>query len=99
MKKIEHSILIFILIEAIFTLLFFKLTYIEILLGFALGFILIIISNLIPKNTFFKFRLLISSIIIGGYLLIKITYFIKNPSKISSYHVLTFLKVIYNIKT
>lgn len=78
MKKIEHSILIFILIEAIFTLLFFKLTYIEILLGFALGFILIIISNLIPKNTFFKFRLLISSIIIGGYLLIKITYFIKN---------------------
>ena len=77
MKKIEHSILIFIIIEAIFTLFFFKLNYLEIILGFTLGIILILLSNLIPKNTFFKIRLLISSIILGSYTLIKISNFIK----------------------
>ena len=77
MKKIEHSILTFTLIEAIFTLFFFKLNYIEIILGFTLGFILIFISNFIPKNKFFKIRLLISSIIFGIFTLIKISNFIN----------------------
>lgn len=77
MKKIEHSILVFILIEAIFTLFFFKLNYLEILLGFTLGIILILLSNLIPKNNFFKLRLFISSFIIGIYVLFKISNFIN----------------------
>ena len=77
MKKIELNILIFILIEAIFTLFFIKLNYIEIILGFTLGIILILISNLIPKNNFFKFRLFLSSLIIGFYALLKISNYIK----------------------
>ena len=77
MKKIEHSILIFILIEALFTLLFFKLNYIELLLGFTLGIIFILISNLIPKNALFKIRIFISSIILSGYFLIKISKYIN----------------------
>lgn len=77
MKKIEHNILIFILIEAVFTLFFYKLNIIEIIIGCTLGIILILLSNLIPKNTLFKIRLFISSIIIGIYTLIKISNFIK----------------------
>ena len=77
MKKIEHNILIFILMEAIVTLFFFKLNIIEITCGFIIGTILILLSKLIPKNTLFKIRLFISSIVIGIYTLLKISNFIK----------------------
>ena len=77
MKKIEHSILIFIVIEAIFTLFFIKLNYLEIFLGFTIGILLIIISNLIPKNNFYKLRLFLSSFIMGFYILYKVSNFIK----------------------
>ena len=78
MKKIEINILLFILTEGIFLLLFFKTNLISILLGIILGISLIILTKKIKKNNITKRLLQITSIPLVILITHKTIIFISN---------------------
>lgn len=61
MKKIEISILSIILVEALFLLLFFKYSFMNIILGIILGISLVYLTKNIKKNVVTKTILIITS--------------------------------------
>ena len=90
MKKIEYNILTFIIIEAIFTIFFFKMSFIELLLGLIIGILLIIINKKIKKNKILNSIMFLGSITLSYFLLIRIVNFI-NYNLLSSYSKLIIL--------
>lgn len=78
MKKTELTILSLILTEAIFLLLFFKYSLLNISLGLLLGITLIYITKNIKKNRVTMHILCISGIFLYLFLLYKLVFFISN---------------------
>ena len=78
MKKIELNILLIIIMEAGFLLLFFKENFINIIVGFLLGIILIFLSRNIPKNKFTHKILTITSCLFYFLFLYKIVLFVND---------------------
>lgn len=78
MKKIEISILTIILVEAGFLLLFFKYSFINIILGIILGLIMIYLTKNIKKNIITKNILIIIAILLCLLFIYKTTIFISN---------------------
>ena len=76
MNKIEDNILIFILIEAMITLFFFKLSFINIIIGILFGILMIIINKKIKKNYLTKLTIIFGSFLLAIISLIKIVDFI-----------------------
>ena len=77
MKKIEISIFLIVLIEASFLLLFFKDSFLNIILGTILGIILISLTKSIKKNKLTEFILLIISLFLYIIVLYKLSFFIN----------------------
>lgn len=79
-QKVENSILLIIVIRAIFLLFFNKLSITDLIFGGILGLILIIIYQKLnlKKYTIFKLILLLTLIILSLATLNNVTYFIQN---------------------
>lgn len=97
-KKIEIDILLFILLEAISLLFFFKESFLTIIIGFIFGIILILLTKNIKKNKFTKLILLIISlflIIITFYKIINFVSYniLKNYSLIAIIIPFLFLEI------
>ena len=76
-KKIELNILIFILIEALFLLFFFKTSILNMIIGTVLGIILIFITKNIKNNKLISLLIFIVSILLSITILDKVTTFIS----------------------
>ena len=102
MKKIELNILIFIIVEAIYLLLFFKTSFLNLILGILLGILLIIFTKKAKKNKVIEIFLFIISIPLFILILYKSIQFIsdnllKNYSIIPLYFALI-LTIFYLVK-
>ena len=76
-KKIELNILVFILIEGLYLLFFFKTSLLNIIIGTILGIILILITKNIQNNKITSIFLFIISLLLCINILNKITNFIS----------------------
>lgn len=88
-KKIENSILLFIIIRSIFLLLFSKLSITDLIFGSLVGLLLIIIYQKLnlKKYNLFRIILLMIFIFISILFLYNITYYIKD-NILKSYSIL-----------
>ena len=75
--KIEIDILIFVLIEALSLMFFFKTSLLNLVIGTIFGIILIFITNKIKINKLIKIILLLASILLFLTIINKITSFIS----------------------